>query len=212
MCAQVIVVTVRPVLRVRFTHALRARPDTLPLLGWQFVVIQVSSSARIVDPVLAFGRQSTLFFFQVSVAGPDQVLFVPLQKVHVPYPVQAFTWLNSRTLATLDTAENLHVLDVRSQEELEVLDMSDVQLVYGTSHFRGHATGGNVSQAMVGGRRVEGGKGGVQERAAISAQNSAVKTLYRASCRHVEKGCTAHMRHSWPVARQKFEKPMYAPK
>lgn len=145
---KVIVVTVRPVLRVRFTHALRARPDTLPLLGWQFVVIQVSSSARIVDPVLAFGRQSTLFFFQVSVAGPDQVLFVPLQKVHVPYPVQAFTWLNSRTLATLDTAENLHVLDVRSQEELEVLDMSDVQLVYGTSHFRGHATGGNVSQAM----------------------------------------------------------------
>lgn len=145
---KVIVVTVRPVLRVRFTHALRACPDTLPLLGWQFVVIQVSSSARIVDPVLAFGRQSTLFFFQVNVAGPDQVLFVPLQKVHVPYPVQAFTWLNSRTLATLDTSENLHVLDVRSQEELEVLDMSDVQLVYGTSHFRGHATGGNVSQAM----------------------------------------------------------------
>lgn len=146
---KVIVVTVRPVLRVRFTHSLKAQPDTLPLLSWQFVVIQVSASARIVDPVLAFGRQSTLFFFQVNVSGPDQILFVPLQKVQLPYPVQAFTWLNSRTLAALDTAENLHVLDVRSQEELEVLDMSDVQMVYGTSHFRGHATGGNVSRAMV---------------------------------------------------------------
>lgn len=27
--------------------------------------------------------------------------------------------------------------------------MSDVQMVYGTSHFKGHATGGNVSKAMV---------------------------------------------------------------
>lgn len=146
---KVIVVTVRPVLRVRFTHSLKANPNTLPLLSWQFVVIQVSASARIIDPVLAFGRQSTIFFFQVNIPSLDKIIFVPLQKVQVQYTVQNFTWLNSRTLAALDTSENLHVLDVRSQEELEVLDMSDVQMVYGTSHFKGHATGGNVSKAMV---------------------------------------------------------------
>ncbi|XP_077501236.1 LOW QUALITY PROTEIN: vacuolar protein sorting 8 [Amblyomma americanum] len=146
---KVIVVSMRPVLRVRFTHSLKADPDTLPLLSWQFVVIQVSASARIIDPVLAFGRQNTIFFFQVNYSSLDKILFVPLQKVQVQYTVQNFTWLNSRTLAALDTSENLHVLDVRSQEELEVLDVSDVQMVYGTSHFKGHATGGNVSKAMV---------------------------------------------------------------
>ncbi|KAL3213300.1 hypothetical protein MRX96_035534 [Rhipicephalus microplus] len=146
---KVIVVTVRPVLRVRFTHSLRADPNTLPLLSWQFVVIQVSASTRIIDPVLAFGRQGTIYFFQVNIPSFDKMVFVPLQKIQVQYTVQNFTWLNSRTFVALDTSENLHVLDVRSQEELEVLDMSDVQMVYGTSHFKGHATGGNVSKAMV---------------------------------------------------------------
>ncbi|EEC14167.1 conserved hypothetical protein, partial [Ixodes scapularis] len=146
--AKVIVVTVRPILRVRFTHPLKADPDTLPLLSWQFVVIQVSAATRIIDPVLAFGRQNLLFFFQVNISSPDKILFIPLQKIELQYTVQTFTWLNSRTLAALDTSEDLHILDVRSQEELETLDMADVQMVYGTSHFKGHATGGNVSKAM----------------------------------------------------------------
>lgn len=145
---KVIVVTVRPILRVRFTHPLKADPDTLPLLSWQFVVIQVSAATRIIDPVLAFGRQNLLFFFQVNISSPDKILFIPLQKIELQYTVQTFTWLNSRTLAALDTSEDLHILDVRSQEELETLDMADVQMVYGTSHFKGHATGGNVSKAM----------------------------------------------------------------
>ena len=34
------------------------------------------------------------------------------------------------------------------QEELEVVDLTDVKLVYGTSFFKGLATGGNVSKAM----------------------------------------------------------------
>lgn len=87
-------------------------------------------------------------FLQVNISSPDKILFVPLQKIELQYTVQNFTWLNSRTLAALDTSEDLHILDVRSQEELEALDIADVQMVYGTSHFKGHATGGNVSKAM----------------------------------------------------------------
>ncbi len=34
------------------------------------------------------------------------------------------------------------------QEELESVDLSSVMLVYGSSHFKGLATGGNVSKAM----------------------------------------------------------------
>ncbi|KFM79086.1 Vacuolar protein sorting-associated protein 8-like protein, partial [Stegodyphus mimosarum] len=145
---KVIAVTVRPSLRVWFTHALRADPDTLPVLSWQFVVIQVSSTTRIIDPVLAFGRQSTVFFFQVNFASAEKINFIPLQKVELQYVFQNFAWLNSRTLVILDILEHLHVVDVKSEEELEVLDLVDVQLVYGTSHFKGLATGGNVSKAM----------------------------------------------------------------
>ena len=31
-----------------------------------------------------------------------------------------FQWMNPRTLVTMDTKEKMHVIDVRSEEELEV--------------------------------------------------------------------------------------------
>ncbi len=39
---QVLIVTLRPTLKVMFTHALKGDAATLPLLAWQFVIIQVS--------------------------------------------------------------------------------------------------------------------------------------------------------------------------
>lgn len=39
---------------------------TLPLLAWQIVIIQVTDSSRVIDPVLAFGRHDTIYFYQVS--------------------------------------------------------------------------------------------------------------------------------------------------
>jgi vacuolar protein sorting-associated protein 8 len=74
---------------------------------------------------------------------------VPLQRTRVAYHMLSLQWLNPRTLAVLDTREQLHVLDVRTQTELEVIDLSDVRLVYASSHFKGLATGGNVSPALV---------------------------------------------------------------
>ena len=38
---------------------------------------------------------------------------------------------------------------VRAEEELEIIDLVDIDLVYGTSHFKSLATGGNVSKALV---------------------------------------------------------------
>ncbi len=58
-------------------------------------------------------------------------------------------WMNSRTMVAIDTSERAHVIDVRSEEELEVLDLVDVQLAYATSFYKSLATGGNVSQALV---------------------------------------------------------------
>ena len=49
----------------------------------------------------------------------------------------------------LDSVEKLHVIDRQTQEELETVEISEVQLVYNSSHFKSLATGGNVSQALV---------------------------------------------------------------
>lgn len=50
----------------------------------------------------------------------------------------------------LDSVEKLHVIDRQTQEELETIEISEVQLVYNSSHFKSLATGGNVSEALVG--------------------------------------------------------------
>lgn len=63
--------------------------------------------------------------------------------------VLEFQWINSRTVVLLDSVEKLHVIDRQTQEELETVEISEVQLVYNSSHFKSLATGGNVSQALV---------------------------------------------------------------
>ncbi|WAR10580.1 VPS8-like protein [Mya arenaria] len=144
--SKVLLVTLSPQLKVVFTHPLKGSPSCLPLLAWQFVVIQVSQSDRVVDPVLVFARESTIHFHQVVCRSAQDIKCTGLQKMTVPYKL--LNWMNTRTLVTIDTTEKIHVIDVRSEEELQVLDMTDVQLVYNTSFFKSLATGGNVSQAL----------------------------------------------------------------
>lgn len=69
--SKVIVLSLRPSLRVLFSHPLLGGPDTLPVLSWQFVVIQQqgntgSKRTKVTEPVLAFGRQATVYFYQVG--------------------------------------------------------------------------------------------------------------------------------------------------
>ncbi|ESO93558.1 hypothetical protein LOTGIDRAFT_215952 [Lottia gigantea] len=146
--SKVLLVTLRPNLKVMFMQPLKGDASTLPLLAWQFVVIQVSEEDRVIDPVLAYGRDQTIYFYQVICKGPQDIRCSGLQKIDLPYKLLSINWMNARTLVTLDKTEKLHVIDVRSEEELEVIDISDVQLVYGSSFFKSLATGGNVSQAL----------------------------------------------------------------
>ncbi|XP_069107470.1 vacuolar protein sorting-associated protein 8 homolog isoform X1 [Argopecten irradians] len=146
--SKVLLVTIRPQLKVFFTHQLKGDPATLPLLAWQFVIIQVSESDRVIDPVLAFARDSTIHFYQVICNNGQDIRCSGLQKITVQYKILGIHWLNTRTLVVMDTTEKMHVIDVRSEEEIEVLDVSEVQMVYNTSFFKSLATGGNVSQAL----------------------------------------------------------------
>lgn len=43
----------------------------------------------------------------------------------------------------------VHVVDIKTQESIDVVDVSGVNLVKSTPFFRALATGGNVSEALV---------------------------------------------------------------
>jgi len=64
--SKLLIVTLRPDLRVTYIHALYGDAQTLPLLAWHFVTVQLSDKRRVVDPVLAFARDQTVYFVQVG--------------------------------------------------------------------------------------------------------------------------------------------------
>jgi len=146
--SKVIVITVRPKLKVLMTSPLTGDPHTLPLLCWQFVVIQNPSFNKVVDPVLTFARDQTIHFYQVTVNLSDKIVFIPLQSITVNYRLLSCQWLNTRVMGLLSSTEHFHLLDVRSREQLETVDLTSVELVYQTQFFKGTATGGNVSAAL----------------------------------------------------------------
>jgi len=78
----------------------------------------------------------------------DTVRVIPLQKTELAYKLLSISWLNSRTVTFIDVTERAHVLDMRSEEEVEIIDLADVKLVYGSSFYKSLATGGNVSPAL----------------------------------------------------------------
>ncbi|KAK2090828.1 Vacuolar protein sorting-associated protein 8 [Saguinus oedipus] len=123
-------------------------PSSVPLLAWQFVAVH-----NYVNPMLAFCRGDVVHFLlesPVEVKRDESgAIHVTKQKhLHLYYDLINFTWINSRTVVLLDSVEKLHVIDRQTQEELETMEISEVQLVYNSSHFKSLATGGNVSQAL----------------------------------------------------------------
>ncbi|KAK6630795.1 hypothetical protein RUM44_002964 [Polyplax serrata] len=145
---KVIVVSIRPKMKVVFVKALPPGSTLLPLVDWQFVVIHLSDNSKTIDPVLAFAKDNCINFFQISVDSDSKLKVAALQKLVVNYSLLSLHWLNSWTIAAVDISERLHLLEVHSHEELENLDISNIGLVYESSNFKGIMTGGNVSEAM----------------------------------------------------------------
>ncbi|KAH8274274.1 hypothetical protein KR026_002590 [Drosophila bipectinata] len=141
------IVTVRPRLRVIKYHVLQGPPDCLPLLAWHLVLIQAADASRSVDPVIVVGRGNQLFFHQLFVSN-GRITLLYLRHVQLQGNLLSAHWLGPKCVASLDTAEILHLVDVRSSKELECMDMANAGLVYGSAQFKGLATGGNVSPAF----------------------------------------------------------------
>ncbi|XP_051156587.1 vacuolar protein sorting-associated protein 8 homolog [Leptopilina boulardi] len=149
--SKVIVVCIRPRMRIVLCQALTGPAFAPPQVSWQLVVIQAANATRVIDPVLALGRDSVVHFYQVCTEcemNSYRIKLTPLRKVVLPYTMSNLRWLNARSLIILDIQERLHLLDVRTQDDLETLDVSCVGISYASSHFKGLTTGGNVSKAM----------------------------------------------------------------
>lgn len=63
--SKVIVVCIRPRLRVVLSHPLTGAAIAPPQISWQLVVIRSVNGSRIDDPVLALGRDAIIYFYQV---------------------------------------------------------------------------------------------------------------------------------------------------
>jgi len=63
--SKMLIVALRPSLRVHYTRSLTGSPNTLPLFAWQFVSIRNSETERSTDPVLLFARDQYACFLQV---------------------------------------------------------------------------------------------------------------------------------------------------
>lgn len=140
-----IVISIRPRLRVLFTHLLPRACTSLPLIAWQLV-----SVGRSFQPVLAWGRGNELNYTRVIHQGTsiNKIRLSTLRSVQLPYTLNALHWLGTRHLALLDTSENLRLVEVRTQRELEVLELASAGLVYSSAHFKALAVGGGVSEAF----------------------------------------------------------------
>nr|XP_022909917.1 vacuolar protein sorting-associated protein 8 homolog [Onthophagus taurus] len=143
--SKVIVITIKPRLKVLYTQQLQRAPTSLPLLSWQLVPVGKS-----IQPVLAWGRGTDLNYTRVVFGGmnSNRIRLSPLRQVQLPYNLSAMHWLGPRHLALLDTSENLRLVEVRTQKELEVLDLTNAGLVYSSAHFKALAIGGGVSEAF----------------------------------------------------------------
>ncbi|XP_054838253.1 vacuolar protein sorting-associated protein 8 homolog isoform X1 [Eublepharis macularius] len=141
---KILVIGLKPSLKVWMTFPYgRMDPSSVPLLAWHFVAVQTS-----VNPVLAFCRGDVVHFLLVKRDESGAIHVTKQKQLHLHYDLINFTWINSRTVVLLDSVEKLHVIDRQTQEELETVEVSEVQLVYNSSHFKSLATGGNVSQAL----------------------------------------------------------------
>uniref|UniRef100_A0A8C3TFZ7 Vacuolar protein sorting-associated protein 8 homolog n=1 Tax=Chelydra serpentina TaxID=8475 RepID=A0A8C3TFZ7_CHESE len=141
---KILVIGLKPSLKVWMTFPYgRMDPSSVPLLAWHFVAVQNS-----VNPMLAFCRGDVVHFLLVKRDDSGAIHVTKQKQLHLHYDLINFTWINSRTVVLLDSVEKLHVIDRQTQEELETIEISEVQLVYNSSHFKSLATGGNVSQAL----------------------------------------------------------------
>ena len=144
---KLIILNLKPTPTAIFTQKLTGPSGCLPLLSWSFKISQTENGIKTVFPVLSFGRNQTILLYIVS-KTEDIFCFEELPSINLNHTLVAMSWLSSQIIITIDKLECIRTIDVKTQEELECLDLGSVNLVYGSSYFKSLPTGGNVSPAL----------------------------------------------------------------
>ncbi|XP_033849664.2 vacuolar protein sorting-associated protein 8 homolog isoform X1 [Acipenser ruthenus] len=140
---KLLVISLKPVLHV--IHAspfLKTDPYCVPVLAWHFMLIKECD-----DPVLAFCRGSSMTLFHVKCTG-ESLECVKIMEANHQYDIVNVKWMNSQTLLLIDPLDKLHILDRESQEEMELLDLSDMQLIHTSSFLRPLTPGEHISPTL----------------------------------------------------------------
>eukprot|EP00053_Salpingoeca_punica_P019812 m.202930 g.202930 ORF g.202930 m.202930 type:complete len:1369 (+) comp17729_c0_seq1:162-4268(+) len=115
----------------------------IPSMAWNYVPIKTETGRTVVDPVLAFSWGNTLRFVQVSLSSDAVPFFTPLSTYEAKVPILATLWLTDRTVLTVDEAEKLSVVDVRTMTLVECRESVRVRLVHNTQFAKWHTDGNN---------------------------------------------------------------------
>ncbi|VDN13313.1 unnamed protein product [Dibothriocephalus latus] len=166
---KVIVVVLRPNLRVVFWQHLKGHPSCLPLLAWNWFSPEHSDGK---NAFLVFGRSSTVYIAQLSVCFPPDSRKMSTDSsaegqnstgshkasVSQNHPIQLdvlrtinFDYrmcLGNDHLAIVDSDEVLRLFEISTETEVEMQNLSSVQICYNSSSFKAVAIGGSVSQAL----------------------------------------------------------------
>jgi WD40 repeat protein len=134
--------------KILHVHRLVGSKTTLPILKWQFIIVKISEEINCITPILVTVRDKQCTFFQIQYVRDDEIHISQLKQITVDYHIKSFCWLNARTFILFDMSERAHVIDQRSEEQLECVSLSHCQLIYNTIFFKSLATGGNVSSAL----------------------------------------------------------------
>ncbi|KAF7258369.1 hypothetical protein EG68_04792 [Paragonimus skrjabini miyazakii] len=159
---KLLVVSLRPRIQILHWQPLNGPATCLPHLTWQwdFRNCSCASSCR---AVLAFGRGFSVHLLNVFLSSDPKrgaptpedtsenglVNFQLTHSIELSYDLMALHWISSKNqMIALDMSENLHLLDSVHGEDIEVINLSSVQIAFNCELFRSLRDGGSVSEAL----------------------------------------------------------------
>jgi len=71
-----------------------------------------------------------------------------LKEITLTYKLVSLAWSSSRNVVFIDAVEQAHVIDVRTAEELEAVDLASIGLAYNTSLWKSVDSSTGVSRAL----------------------------------------------------------------
>ena len=140
---QVMVLSLKPAPSIKYSLKLWGDTTSLPIVNWYY------HPEDCPIPKLVVGRDKRFITYGLNINSRDQIFLRKIKSCSVEFHLISVLWINTNTIAALDTNERLHLIDVHSLSRLQTVSrISDIALCYNTSFYRSTITGGNVSKAM----------------------------------------------------------------